>query len=63
MYKHTLGAAALSLLFNSNAVQASPVPETSPATGHLFKRVAQISPQYPMFTVPLPIPPVKQPRL
>uniref|UniRef100_UPI003F778761 Bilirubin oxidase n=1 Tax=Albifimbria verrucaria TaxID=1859699 RepID=UPI003F778761 len=25
--------------------------------------VAQISPQYPMFTVPLPIPPVKQPRL
>nr|Q12737.1 RecName: Full=Bilirubin oxidase; Flags: Precursor [Albifimbria verrucaria]BAA02123.1 bilirubin oxidase [Albifimbria verrucaria]BAA03166.1 bilirubin oxidase [Albifimbria verrucaria] len=63
MFKHTLGAAALSLLFNSNAVQASPVPETSPATGHLFKRVAQISPQYPMFTVPLPIPPVKQPRL
>jgi hypothetical protein len=54
---------AMSLLLGSSAVNASPMPSTSPNTNGLHKRVAQISPQYPMYSVELPIPPVKEPRL
>jgi bilirubin oxidase len=59
MHSFTLGAAALGLLFGSN-VQASPMTENS-----MVKRqvAAQDSPQYPLFSKALPIPPVKQPRM
>ncbi|KAH7309692.1 polyphenol oxidase [Stachybotrys elegans] len=62
MLSKTLGAVALSLLFGGNAVEAKPVPGTTPASAHLFRR-AQLSPQYPMFSVEMPIPPVKEPKL
>jgi bilirubin oxidase len=54
MLTRSLAAAAVGLLFNSNAAQANP----------LVKRIdAQISPAYPLFSEELPIPPVKQPKM
>ncbi|KFA69797.1 hypothetical protein S40285_02429 [Stachybotrys chlorohalonatus IBT 40285] len=61
MYTHTLGSLAMSLLLNGNTILASPMPETSQADARLAKRV-QLSPEYPLHTVPLPIPPIKQPK-
>jgi bilirubin oxidase len=61
MFTQTLGAVAMSLLLGSSAVTAKPVPGTSVNPRGLTKR-AQLSPQYPMFSVELPIPPVKEPR-
>jgi bilirubin oxidase len=61
MFTQTLGAMAMSLLLGSSAVTATPVPGTSVNPRALQKRV-QLSPQYPMFSVEMPIPPVKEPK-